>query len=143
MRAWELPDEVDERLKEWAHFFRDRRRLEHCKSIEYRFRPTSDDFAAEGWGDHEESAPKRKAYYRIERALQTHDAVQRLDRSYKWALTYWFAYPSFDKWRVLKGLHRFTGRRVKWRDYEELVDIGRMRVWAGIVEHEFGNRFAR
>ena len=129
MKPWELPSEVDERLKEWAHFFRDRRRLEHCRSIEHRFRAKSEDFAEEGWGDYE-AVLRQRSTYRLDRALETHEALQRLERGPKWALTFWFAYPSLDKWRVLRALHKYTGRRVKWRAYEDMVDAGRMRVWA-------------
>jgi len=129
VRAWELPSEVDERLREWAHFFRDRRRLDHCRSIEHRFRARSEDFAEEGWGDYE-AVLRQRSTYRLDRALETHEAVQRLERGPKWAITLWFCYASLEKWRTLSTLRKYTGRRLNWRAYEDLVDAGRMRVWA-------------
>ena len=122
-------DWVDERLKEWGYFFRDRRSLERCRSIEHRFQATSDDFSAEGWGDMD-SAPsvRPSASYSLLRAIQTHDAIQQLDRLYKWALTYGFAYPSMPKYVVLRCMKKYTGRKLNWQTYLEALDIGRVRV---------------
>ena len=122
-------DEVDERLREWAHYFRDIKSAGHCRSIEHRFRATSDDFAAEGWGD-EESAPRAlpARSYSLRSALQTHDAIQQLDRIYKWALTYGYCYPGLPKFVVLRCMKRYANRRLNWRGYLEVLDIGRMRV---------------
>lgn len=120
---------VDELLREWAWFFRDRRHLEHCRSIEHRFRATSDDFGTNGWGDLE-SAPRtaHSASLSLMRALQTHDAVQLLHPLNKWAVTYHFAYPSLPKFIVLRSMKKWTGRRLNWKSFLEALDIGRFRV---------------
>lgn len=131
MKPWDLPDDIDERLWEWAWYFRDRQKLSQCKSIEHRFQATSDDFAAEGWGD-TETAPKVRstALYSVPRAIQTHEAIQQLDRIYKWALTYGYCYPGLPRFVVLKALRKFTGRRLSWNAYLDTLDIGRMRVYS-------------
>lgn len=120
---------ADERLWEWAYFFRDRRRLEHCRSIEHRFRATSEDFGPDGWGD-EDAAPRTKPArsYRLLRALETDDAIRSLDRIYKWALTYAYCYPGLPKYVVLRCMKKYTGRRLNWQSYLEALDIGRVRV---------------
>ena len=131
MKPYDLPADVDERLWEWAHHFRDRKTLERCKSIEHRFQATSDDFAKEGWGDTETApsvAPGRS--YSLRRALETHDVIQQLDRIYKWALTYGYCYPGLPRFVVLKALRKFTGRRLTWAAYLDTLDIGRMRVYS-------------
>lgn len=129
--AWDLPPDLDERLWEWGYFFRDRKRLEQCRSIEHRFQPHSEDFAAEGWGD-EEAAPSVQPArsYRLPRAIETHDVIQQLDRKYKWVLTYGYCYPSLPRFVVLRALKKFTGSRLTWKSYLETLDIGRMRVYA-------------
>lgn len=131
-------DLTDERLREWGYFFRDRRLLNHCRSIEHRFRAQSEDFASEGWGDMD-SAPSVKPgrSYAIVRAIETHDALQELDRIYKWAITYAFAYPSLPRFVVLRCMRKYTGRRFNWGKYTETLDIGRMRlhtVLLGLVQ---------
>lgn len=127
-------DLVDELLREWGYFFRDRRRLEHCRSIEHRFRATSDDFGADGWGDME-SAPRNapRASYALQRALETHEAVQQLAPLNKWAITYNFAYPSLPKFIVLRSMKKWTGRRLNWQGFLEALDIGRFRVHTTIL----------
>lgn len=126
-------ESTDERLREWAFFFRDRRQFEHCRSIEHRFKATSDDFGPDGWGD-EESAPriKPKASYSLQRALSTHEVVQALRSIEKWAITYAFAYPGLPKFVVLRAMRKWTGRRLNWNAYLDLLDMGRFRVHSGI-----------
>jgi hypothetical protein len=131
MKPYDLPHDLEERLWEWAYFFKDRKRLERCRSIEHRFQAHSEDFAAEGWGDMETApsvAPARS--YRLPRAIQTHDVIQTLDRKYKWALTYGYCFPSLPKFVVLRSLKKFTGHRMTWNAYLEILDIGRMRVYS-------------
>jgi hypothetical protein len=126
-----LPDlEItDDRLREWAYFFRDRGFREHCRSIEHRFRAQSEDFASEGWGDEEAAPSVRPARsYELLRALETHAAIQQLDRIYKWALTYFYCYPGLPKFVVLRCMRKYTGHRLSWSKFEEALDIGRCRV---------------
>ena len=126
-----LPDLAltDERLREWGYFFRDRKRLEHCRSIEHRFRAASDDFSLEGWGDEETPPSVQPARsYSLVRALQTHDAVQALKGVQKWAITYHFAYPWLPRFMVLRSMRKWAGARMNWKQYEEQLDIGRCRV---------------
>ena len=129
-----VPEEVDERLREWAYFFRDRKRLERCQSIEHRYKPHSDDYAAEGWGDMETApsvSPARS--YRLLRAIETHEVINQLDKKYKWALTYGYCFPSMEKYRVTRMMKKYTGLRITWNAYLEILDIGRMRVYALLV----------
>ncbi len=126
-------DLTDERLREWAYFFRDRRQLERCRSIESRFRASSDDFAVEGWGDMESAPSVRPARsYQLLRALETHDAVQGLEKLYKWSVTFGFAYPYLPRFLVLRLIRKYTGRRLTWNGYLEALDIGRFRVHTSI-----------
>lgn len=122
-------DLTDERLREWAYFFRDRKSLERCRSIESRFRAASEDFAVEGWGDMDAAPSVRPARsYQLLRALETHEAVQELDKLYKWAITFGFAYPYLPRFVVLRAIKKYAGRKVTWQAYLEALDIGRMRV---------------
>jgi hypothetical protein len=131
LNPFDLPADVDERLNEWAYYFRDRQRLERCKSIEHRFQATSDDFAKEGWGD-TESAPqvRPERSYALLRAIQTHEAIQKLDRKYRWIITYGYCYPGLPRFVVLKALRKFTGIRFTWNAYLDNLEIGRMRIYA-------------
>lgn len=128
-RLFDLAD-TDERLREWAHFFRDRRSLERCRSIESRFRASSEDFSIEGWGDMDSVPSVRPAAsYSLLRAVRTHDAVQQLDRTYKWALTFGFCYPSQPRYLVLRLMKKYTGRKFSWPAFLEALDIGRIRIY--------------
>lgn len=122
--------EIDELLREWAFFFRDRRRLESCRSIEHRFRPHSEDYAKEGWGD--TPPPEKKPSYILTRALKTHEALMKLPKVQKWALTYSYCYPGLPRGLVLRVLKKWTGKPLTWKVYVEQVDIGRFRLYAWI-----------
>ena len=122
-------ESTDELLREWAHFFRDRKAFERCRSIEHRFRATSDDFAAEGWGDEEAAPSVRPARsYSVLRASQTQDAIQELDRIYRWALTYGYCYPHLPRFVVLRCMRKFTGRRLNWQGFLGTLDVARFRL---------------
>jgi hypothetical protein len=122
-------DLTDERLREWAFFYRDIRNRDRCKSIESRYRASSEDFAIEGWGDMESAPSVRPGrLYSVLRANQTHEAIGELDRIYRWALTYGFCYPDLPRFVVLKCMKRFTGRKLNWRGFVDVLDIGRMRL---------------
>lgn len=127
-RRLDLSD-VDERLREWAFFFRDIKARSHCASIEHKFRATSEDFGPNGWGDME-SAPqvRRSSLWSLREALKTHDAINGLDKPYKWALTYAFCYPSLPRFIVLRAMKRWTGRRLSWSGFCDLTDIARIRL---------------
>ena len=127
---WPDLEAVDERLREWAYYFRDRKSLERCRSIESRFKATSDDFSTEGWGDMD-SAPSVRpgASYSLLRAVQTHEQIQALDKLYKWALTFGFCYPSQPRYLVLRFMKKYTGRRMTWTAFLEALDIARVRLY--------------
>lgn len=129
-RDLQIPEEVDERLREWAFYFRDRKSFESCKSIEHRYKPHSDDYAVEGWGDVETSPVPAKPAYQLLRALQTHEAIQKLQLVQRWAITYAFCYPSLPRFVVLRCMKKYVGRRLGWQAFMEQVDIGRMRLYA-------------
>jgi hypothetical protein len=122
-------DVTDEFLREWAHFFRDHKFREHCRSIEHRYKPHSDDYALEGWGD-DEAAPSVKpgASYSLRRALTTHEAIRKLDRIYAWSITYAYCYPHLPRFVVLRCMKKYTGRRLNWKAYLDVLDIGRCRL---------------
>lgn len=122
--------DLDDRLREWAFYFRDRKKLERCKSIEHRFQATSDDAEKEGWGEPSPPESRSNRLYSIRRALQTHDVIQQLDKKYKWVVTYGYAYPGLPRFVVLRALKRFTGARFTWNAYLDALGIGRMRVYA-------------
>jgi hypothetical protein len=135
MNARHTPNlgDTDQRLREWGWFYRDRKSLNHCRSIEHRFRATSEDAAVEGWGDMDAAPsvnPGRS--YSVLRANQTHDAILELDRIYRWALTYAYCYPSLPRFIVLRCMRKFTGRRLNWRSYTEALEIGRFRLYTTI-----------
>ena len=124
-------DWVDDRLNAWARYFKDRHRFESCKSIENRFRATSDVCAAEGWG--QPSPTQVPPVLDLRSVLQTHEALQMLVRSQRWALTYGYCYPSLERWRVLKLMKKFTGQRFTWKGYLDEIAMGRMRIAAYLL----------
>lgn len=121
--------EIDERLIEWAFYFRDRRRKESCRSIEHRYRPTSEDFAREGWGD-PDAVRIVKPNFILMRALQTHEAVMQLEKVQKWSITYTYCYPGLPRGMVLRVMKKWVGRPVSWKVFVEQVEIGKYRVAA-------------
>lgn len=127
----DLPPDLDDRLWEWAWYFKDRQRLNKCKSIEHRFQATSDDFAKEGWGDTETAPSVRPVRnYRVLRALETHDVIQTLDKHYKWALTYGYCYPGLPRHLILRLMKKYSGRYLTWGKFLDELDIARMRVYS-------------
>ncbi len=123
--------EVEERLWEWAFYFRDRKRLERCHSIEHMFRPHSEDFAKEGWGDMEAAPSKTVKNFLLLRAIQTQEALMQLPKPQKWAITYRYCYPSLQRGLVLRMMKKWSGQRMNWKSYQEQLEIGlfRMHVW--------------
>ena len=125
----QLPPELDERLKEWARHFRDRRRLERCRSIEGRFNPHAPGSWDAGWGD-PEAVPSYLPPIVLPRVLRTHACVQSLHKPGKWAITLGFCYPGLQRYQVLKILKKYTGRRFTWKSYLNELEMARLRVWA-------------
>lgn len=133
-RDLQIPEDVDERLWNWARYFRDRTNWGSCASAEKKFKAHSTDFAAEGWG--EPVPPQQMPQVRsnaILEAAQTNDVVMQLNTLQKWSLTYFFCYPSLPRFVVLKALRKFSGRRLNWKQYLEQVDLGRLRVAACVT----------
>ena len=131
----QLPPELDERLKEWARHFRDRRRLERCRSIEGRFNPHAPGSWDAGWGD-PEAAPSYLPPIVLPRVLRTHACVQSLQKPGKWAITLGFCYPGLQRYQVLKILKKYTGRRFTWKSYLNELEMARLRVWACLdIQH--------
>ena len=122
-------NEIEDLLREWAFYFRDRRRLESCRSIEHRFKPHSDDFAKEGWGE-QETPPEKKRSYIQARALKTHEALMQLPKMQKWALTYAYCYPTLPRGMVLRVMRKWVGKSVSWKVYVEQIEVGRFRLYA-------------
>lgn len=134
----DFPSDLDERLWEWAHFFRDHRfRQQTCASAEKHFRPHSSDFAAEGWGDAPETAPRAPRPPRsILRAIQTHECIfAALDVPGRWAVTYSYCYPHLPRNVVLKALRHRTRRRYTWAAYCDLIDASLARVYTCLFIH--------
>jgi hypothetical protein len=128
----QFPVELDERLEEWARYFKDRHHYSRCASIEGRFNPHAPGSWDSGWGD--PGAPSAiRPEVKLSRVLQTHACVMGLPKpDYKWAITYAYCYPHLEKWLVLKCLKKYTGRRSTWNQYLELLEIGRMRIWGAL-----------
>ena len=122
---------VDERLKAWARYFKDRHHYQSCGSLEKFFRATSEVCEAEGWG--EPSVPRAEAPLDLRSVLQTHDGIHTLSQSQRWAITYGYCYPGLERWRVLKLMRKYTGRRFTWNEYLGEIEIGRFRVAAYLL----------
>ena len=129
-----VPEECDERLKEWASFFKDRRRWLRCGSAEGRFRRFAGDPDPEGWGEPEiaPTAPQRPRDW-VLRAIETNEVIMKLPIVQRWAITYAYAYPNLPRFVVLRCMKKFTKRSLNWREFLDQADLGRMRVWAFIV----------
>ena len=122
----DLPD-VEERLKEWARHFKDRRRLERCRSIEHRYiRMPGDD----GWGDEDAAPTSPSPSVNVLRAIQTNDAIKKLPKVQAWSITYAYCYPGLPRGMVLRCMKKWVGQPVTWKVFVEQVEIGRYRVAA-------------
>ena len=132
--SFHVPEECDERLREWASYHRDRRRWLHCGSAEGRYRRHADDPDPEGWGE-PERAPKPPERPRdwVLRAIETNGAIMQLGLVQKWCLTYAYAYPGLPRFVVLRAIKKFTKRHLSWREYLDQTDIARIRVWAALM----------
>ena len=120
---------TDERLKEWAWWFRDRRSSDRCRSIESRYRRSSEDADPDGWGDIETSPKTQPARsYNVLRAEKTEDSIRQLERIYRWALTYAYCYPYLPRHVTLRCMKKYAGRRLNWGKYTEVLEIGVMRL---------------
>ena len=139
-RDFQIPGEVDERLKEWAIYFKDRASKSALGSAESRYKPHSDDYAAEGWGDPEAApvpAPRPRNW--VLRAQEVQDVMTSLAKSaegkrYAWVLTYAYAYPYLPRFVVLRCIKKFTGHRITWAAYLDMLDIGRFRVYGMLAK---------
>lgn len=125
----QLPPDLDERLKEWARYFRDRRLFNRCMSIEGRFNPYAPGSWDSGWGD-PGAVQAILPPVVVSRVLRTHECVQGLPKAGKWAITYGYCYPNLERWQVLKALKKWAGRRLTWNEYLDTLDMARMKVWA-------------
>lgn len=137
MNPRDLPSDIDERLWEWACYFRDYRPTGRCASLEGRYQRHSDDLSEDVSEEAREAPKPPRPRNWVLRALEIHEVIQTLDRKYRWALTYAYCYPSLQQYVVLRCMKKYTGRRLSWKDYWELVEIARMRVWT------IGTRFSR
>jgi len=126
-----LPNELEERLKEWSRYFKDRRRFSRCASIEGRFNPHAPGSWDAGWGD-PEAVPEYLPPIVLPRVLRTHACVQSLQKPGKWSITLGYCYPGLQRYQVLKILKKYTGCRFTWNRYLDELDMAKMRVWACI-----------
>lgn len=134
LKPYDLPPDLDDRLWSWGRHYRDRTNWGHCGSAEGNYKPHSDDYAKEGWGD--APPPQRIAQARsnsVLEAIRTNEAIIKLDKVQKWSVTYFFCYPTIPRFVVLKAIKRFTGRRLTWKAYLEQVDLARMRLWCSLA----------
>jgi hypothetical protein len=128
-RDFHFSEELDERLREWGAYFKDRRKYSPIGSAEKKFQPHSEDYAKEGWGDPVPPQPQIRQRDWVLRAIKTNEAIMQLEPVHKWSITYAFAYPGLPRFIVLRVIKKFTGRRLTWNQYLDAVDIARMRVW--------------
>ena len=77
-----------------------------------------------------EAAPRTlpSAAYSMIRASETQDAIMELDRVYKWAITYGYAFPGLPRFVVLRCMKKFSGQRLNWQTFIETLDIARYRL---------------
>ena len=132
-----LPQELEDRLIEWARWFKDRPNQQMCKSLESFFNPHAPGAWDSGWGD--PGAPRSVLPpVDVPRACRTNDAIvglggDSLGKVYKWCITYHYCFPGLERWRVLKSIKKYSGRRLNWKEYGEYLDIARVRVWAALL----------
>jgi hypothetical protein len=134
-RDFPIPDEIDERLWAWARYFRDRHTLGKCGSAEGNYRPHGEDFEVEGW---DKPAPPQIAPARpgaVLEAMQTNDEIMKLSRVQKWSLTYHYCYPSLPRFVILKCMRKFAGKRLTWIQFQEQVDLARIRLSAVLCHY--------
>lgn len=125
VNAYELPNEFEQRLREWGGYFRDKRARMRCGSAEGMYRPRAGD-----WGD-DEDIPKTlliRDELTMGRVLETHEAIQVESKEPKWALTLAYCHRHLDKGRLLGVLRKMTGRRFGWYGYLDLLDAAKVRV---------------
>ena len=132
-----VPRELEDLLIEWARWFKDRPNFAKCGSLEGNFDPHAKGAWDSGWGD--PGAPTDVLPpVNVLRAHRTNDAIvslgsDSLGRVYKWAITYHYCFPSLDRWRILKAIRKYSGRRLNWKEYGEALDIARVRVWTMLL----------
>ena len=128
--SFQIPPEVDELLWDWAAYFRDYKPQGRCMSLEGLYQRHSDALAEEVSEEVREAPKRPRPRNWVLRAIQTHEAIQQLDKQYKWALTYCYCYPSLPKFVVLRLMKKYANKHLSWTRYMEVVDIARMRVWS-------------
>lgn len=128
-----VPREFEDLLVEWSRYYKDRRSLTKCGSIEKLYNRNMPGARDSGWGD--PGAPEPTvAPVVVPRAIRTNEAIvglgsDSMGRLYKWCITYHYCFPGLDRSRILRSLKKFSGRRLTWKQYGEALDIARMRVW--------------
>lgn len=132
--SFHIPEEADQRLREWADYFRDRRRWLRCGSAEGRYKRFAGDPDPEGWGEPESAprAPERPRDW-VLRAIETNGVIVSLPRVQRWAVTYAYAYPNLPRFVVLRAMKKYAKRHLTWREYLDQADLARMKVWAHLA----------
>jgi len=131
-----IPQELEDRLIEWSRFFKDRQRYSRVGSLEGLYERMAPGAWDAGWGD--PGAPERTLPpVVVPRAIQTNEAIVGLGsdsagKVYKWTITYHYCFPGLERWRILKSIRKYSGRRLNWKQYGECLDIARVRVWAAL-----------
>lgn len=126
-------DEVEERLKEWAFYFRDKHTLSTCGSAERLYKPHSDDYSIEGWGD-PPPVPKAPMKRSIRRAIEVNEALVKIPVLNRWAITYGYAYPYLPRFVILRCMKRHARARMTWREFLDAVELGKVRIWKVLGE---------
>lgn len=131
------PPELEDRLIEWSRHFKDRHKYSRCASLEGGFNHHAPGAWDSGWGDPGAPTAPLPAIL-VPRAIQTHEAVMGLGNDstgkvYKWAITYHYCFPGLERWRILKAIRKYSGRRMSWDKYSEALDIARIRVWTMLL----------
>lgn len=129
----QLPDELDERLREWARAFKDRHRWGKCGSLEGQFNRFMPGVREESWGPPEPPGAILPPLM-MPRVLRTHECVMSLpSRSQRWVITFRYCYPGMARHQVLKAMRKYTGKRFSWKEQENELEMAKMRVWACIL----------
>lgn len=90
-------DDLKDILKNWGRWARDKRHLNHCASLEHRYR------SPQTWWPED---PKTECD--ILQAIAVQKVIARLGHDPAWALTFAYCYPGFDRWKAARhcGVYR-------------------------------------
>lgn len=85
----EISNDLENRLRNWAAWARDRQSFSHCASLEHRYK------SPQHWYPEEPKTPVD-----ILDAIALQKVIAGLGHDYAWALTFAYCYPGYDRWKA-------------------------------------------